>query len=438
MKRLKTWFLYPAVCGIIAVMVGLYELSFAIFPLLGAAGCLTVKKMRKQMRLEQEYEDEYQQVTIYLEQLLCSYRRMGHAGKALGDCVTIFSEKSRMGKAVREARHILLTGEGVEDGYILEAAFFVIERVFDSRRMRIVHQFICNGERTGGDCGASIDILLEDLQLWKNRTQLYQNRKRFIKVECGIATILSVVLCYVSRLLTPSEMGFRISDSGLYQISTTFSFLTFFFVLSNIYKKLSGSWLDERGQTGEKQEKKMEKMYRIVQGETGKCSALSRHMARKLLDRYVKKEFPYWLLLVTLYLQTESSYQAICHSIKETTGVFRKELETLTEGIYDAPRSLEPYLGFFSGVRIPELQTGMKILYSVNANGYEESKKQMDFLVSQNNRLMNQYEGYRQMTKMAGMSLLKQLPMVISCGKLLLDLINLLTMTMANFQNLTV
>lgn len=93
-------------------------------------------------------------------------------------------------------------------------------------------------------------------------------------------------------------------------------------------------------------------------------------------------------------------------------------------------------MDFFSSLSIPEVQSGMKILYSVHANGYEESKKQLDFLVAQNNRLMDKSESYRYSNVLAGMSMLKQLPMIISCLKLLVDLVNLLAITMGSFQSM--
>ena len=87
---------------------------------------------------------------------------------------------------------------------------------------------------------------------------------------------------------------------------------------------------------------------------------------------------------------------------------------------------------------MPEIQTGMKILYSVSTNGYEQSRRQLDFLVAQNNRLMDKSESYSQLNKMGGMSLLKQLPIMVSCLKLLIDLVNLLALTMGNFQNMQI
>ncbi len=425
-----------ALCGGMAILVFFYGLHVSFFVPLGICGWIVGKKLCGYRRKERGYEEQYVQVTAYLEQLLCSYRRLGHVGRALEDCRTLFPRKTVMGEAVFRARHIMLTGEGVLDSGILEAAFGEIETVAKSRRMRIIHRFLCNAEQKGGECGASLDILLEDLELWRNRTGLYQNRKRFIRTECAIATLMSVFLCYVSRLLTPAELGFRISDSAVYQCSTAVILVSFLILFLVIAKKLSGEWIDTADRYEGKEKLRLEKMYACFRGMAAQ-SFLSRHMAKKILARYVKNEFPYWLLMVTLYLQTESNYRALQSSLRETEGVFRQEVERLLEQIYDSPRDLEPYLSFFGELGIQEVQSGMKILYSVSAQGYEDSRRQLDFLVSQNNRLMDRAEAYRFSAKTAGMSMLKQLPMILSCVKLLIDLVNLLALTMGSFQSVT-
>lgn len=434
MKKKRVWGIYLFLFLTVAVLVWVYELWIIFAVPLCVTAWISVGRIKKCSQEEKDHEKRYHQVTTYLEQLLCSYRRLGHAGKAMEDCCTIFESGSEMGRALKRAVHVLLTGEGVADGMILEAAFHEVGSEFNSRRMQIIHRFICRVERTGGECGCAVDILLEDLELWKNRMKLYQNKKRFIRLECGIATVLAVILCYVSRLLTPDELGLCISDSAVYQISTVIVLMILFYIVSCIYRKLSGNWLDGKEGQDEKTKQRLEKLHCIVCGESEKSSTLSKHMAKKIVGRYVKNEFPYWLLLITLYLQTESSYQAFRYSMDETGGIFYRELEKLTQAIYDSPRDLEPYLDFFQGLELPEVQTGMKILYSVNANGYEDSKRQLDFLVAQNNRLMDKSERYKNANKMAGMSLLKQLPMVVSCLKLLIDLINLLALTMGSFQ----
>ena len=431
MKWGRSLFVFLAAAGIQMIIGWVYGLSTGLIICLTVGGCLALKRIRFHIYREREFEQEYGQVVIYLEQLLCSYRRLGHTGRAMEDCSSLFEPKSRMGGAIQRAKHIFLTGEGVEDGAILEAAFAEIEKEYDSRRMKIIHTFLCNGDRTGSDSGSSLDILLEDLEFWKNRTSIYEKRKKFIKTECAVAAGLAAVLCYVSRLLTPEELGLRIADNPIYQISTTVVLLALWWLIVLIYRKLSVKWLDRCKNEGE-EEGRLEKLYQTLEKDPVAVSGLSTHVAKRVLGRYVRQEFPYWIMIVTLYLQTESSYQALKKSMAQTGGIFRQEIQTLTEKIYDSPRDLQ----FFGKLELPEIQTGMKILYSVSTNGYEDSRRQLDFLVAQNNRLMDRSEVFVQNNKMAGMGLLKQLPMVLSSVKLLLDLIHLLTMTMGRFQNL--
>jgi hypothetical protein len=440
MKQIRKTAIYLLIIFVQFLMVWLYGLWWGAGIFLTLVAFAALLSIRKSVVCERRYEQEYQEVSLYLEQLLCSYRRLNHAGKALEDCSSIFEENSPMGKAVAEAIHVLMTGEGVVNGDIYEAAFAKIEQHYESRRMGIIHTFLCQGERTGGEIGKSSDILLEDLQLWRNRVGLYQNKKRFIKMECAIASLLALLLCNVSRLLTPDELGVRICDSILYQISTVGIVVLLWYVIALIYHKLSGSWLDVKKEENEKQKEQWEHLYAVLYQTEKKSSVLSTHVVKKVIGSYVKEEFPYWILLLTLFLQTESSYQALRSSMekyaREKTGfLFQKEIEKLTEKIYDSPRDLAPYLDFFAPLSLPEVQTGMKILYSVSAGGYEDSKEQLDFLVAQNNRLMDQSERIVQNHKTAGMSLLKQLPMLAASLKLLVDLMTLLAMTMQGFQS---
>ncbi len=435
MRQRGSLFVFLIAAGIQMFIGWIYGLGAGLILCLTVGGCLALRRIRFFIRRERDFEQEYEQVVTYLEQLLCSYRRLGHTGRAMEDCSSLFESGSRMDRAIQRARHVFMTGEGVEDGAILEAAFAEIEKEYDSRRMKIIHTFLCNGDRTGSDSRGSLDILLEDLEYWKNRTSIYEKRKKFIKTECAVAAGLAAVLCYVSRLLTPEELGLHISDNPIYQISTALVLLALWWLIALIYRKLSVKWLDGGGNK-EDEEVRLEKLYQTLGKDPSAVSGLSAHVAKRVLGRYVRQEFPYWLMIVTLYLQTESGYQALKKSMEQMDGIFRREIQVLTEKIYDSPRDLQPYLEFFGKLELPEVQTGMKILYSVSTNGYEDSRRQLDFLVAQNNRLMDRSEVFIQNNKMAGMGLLKQLPMVLSSIKLLLDLIHLLTMTMGRFQNL--
>ena len=65
----------------------------------------------------------------------------------------------------------------------------------------------------------------------------------------------------------------------------------------------------------------------------------------------------------------------------------------------------------------------MKILYSVNNNEYQDTQKQVYFLVEQSHRLLDQSEMNRYQTNLSVFQLVKQVPMVLAGAKIVLDAI---------------
>lgn len=441
MNRRKIWqeksVVFAGISLVLAVLsYAVYQLWFAFAAVFFLACNLMLPKIYRYMEAASKEEKRYQDMTIYMEQLLCSYKRTSRLLDSVLDCQTLFSETGEMGGCISAGLHIMKTGEGVADGEIARRGFEKIEEKYSSRRLVMLHDFLCEAEKMGGQREQAVDILLEDLQMWKSRTSLYQKKKSFIRIETLIALVLAFIMCYVSKLLTPEELGFRLSDTMFYQIVTTIVFCGFIVILSVIWKKLTGSWLDEREKMDAKEKERQQKQYEMIKGRR-KSKKIEHRLAKRICKRQVERDFPYWLLSITLFLQTDSVYQAMKNSINKIKGIFAAEVEELLANIYEHPNLLSPYTAFFRELSMPEVQTGMKILYSVNQNGYEDSKKQLDFLVSQNNQLMDRAESNRYENQTAGLSMLKHLPMMAASIKLLADLINLLILTMGSFQNLT-
>lgn len=390
-----------------AIMLGihyLFRMKLVSSVVVWGIGLAMIPLFDYSLRRGQSARAEYYEMTAYMEQMLCSYKRLGSVKLALEDCITIFTKNSRMGKALRKALYTLKTGEGIEKQEITRGALQHIDKLYYSRRMLLLHEFLCSAEKIGGDIAEALDILLGELQMWKRRTALYQKKKQFIRRESTLAVILAGVMCYISHLLIPYNFLPELTASLFYQVFTAVTLSGLLCIEVIILYKLTGSWLDIR------------KVYR-----------------RKNCRREAESEFPYWLLSVTLYLQHDSVLHAVKHSLKQTQGVFREEVQRFLERMYEEPSSLLPYTEFFSRLRLPEIQTGMKILYSVNTNGYQETKKQIRFLVEQNNMVMDKCECNRFDNCLAGMGLLKQIPMLIACVKVVFDMTIFIVMTMGNY-----
>jgi hypothetical protein len=373
---------------------------------------------------------EYDEVTLYMEQLLCSYKRYGQMGNAWTDCLLVFEEKSDMRHAIEQALRCLQTGEEISEDSLAWAACRCIHEKYDSCRLVLIHEFLCRTEEIGGDIGESFDILLRELQLWKRRKSVFQAQKKVLKTESVISGALALVMCCFSRIIMPFDLENRLISSAWYQISSVVVICLLMVTLLISFQKLTGDWLDAR-EKNPKNEEEQEKQYGILQSAS---RGIKWQIARKYCRQVVRQEFPYWILSVTLYLQQENLYQAIHYSLRQVHGLFYMEIKKLMQGIYEEPSSLLPYKDFFKELGLEEVETGMKILYSTGSSEYQEVRRQVHFLVEQNSLVIDRYEQSRQDLQTAGMGVLKQIPLVFAAGKVIIDMAILLFMTLEHYS----
>lgn len=396
------------IVGFVLAVAG--SISFAMFYGLGwperlslmLVSCVLVPVWFRIQSKEKVKWEEYHDMTTYLELFLCSFKKTGHIKMTLEDCQLVFRGDGRMAKAVHKALHILETGETAKEGNVTKSALYEIERDYTCRRMKLLHHFISRAASMGGDVSEALDILLADLEMWKRRFVLYHKKKQHIGRECMLAAILSIVLCGLSHMLIPVEFREMLNSSVPYRVSTVVVFL---FLLGAVV---------------------------IIRYMTGHVQPES--FGEKRRDKIVEREFPYWLLSVTLYLQQESLYHALLQSAEETEGIFRREVDCLIEKLYQDPVSLQPYLDFFADLDVPELRTGMKMLYAVNTNGYPDTKRQVHFLVEQNNAVLDRSEREYYRVKLASLGLLRQIPMMLAGGKVMIDMVIFLMIMLERFS----
>lgn len=426
-KRMITAYII-AIAGSLGA-AALFQLSLAGAGILCVVSGLLIPFFEKNRNRELAQTKEYQEVSLYMEQLLCSYKRWGTLGGAWEDCVLLFEKGSEMRQAVEQAVNCLRTGEQIMENNIAWSACQCIHGRYDSYRLVLIHEFLCRSEQMGGDTGEAFDILLNDLQLWKRRKSLFRTQKKILKMESILSVILAGSMCCFSRLIMPFDLEKRLLSSTWYQISTIMVISLLMVTLLLIFQKLTGNWLDFR-EKNNRMDKEQEKQYRILKSSQ---HGIKWQIARKYCRQQAEQEFPYWLLSVTLYLQQDNVYQAICNSLGQFHGMFRKELKQLIKGIYSEPASLLPYMDFFKELEMEEIQTGMKILYSTGNSEYQDVRRQVHFLVEQNSLTMDKYEQHRQELQTSGMGILKQIPLMIAAGKIIIDMAIVLIATMEHY-----
>lgn len=389
---MKQWVIgYGIVLIGTVVLTTLFNLSWAACAVIGVVGCVLVSVWLQIGNKKKEAIERYDELTVYMELLLCSFKRVGHLKLALLDCQSVFPSDSRMGKAIAGAIHVLESGECGGRETIAEASLKQISNIYNCRRMELVHRFLCRADYTGNDVAEALDILLADFEMWKRRFVLYQKKKQSIGRECILSVVLALLLCLVSRVLIPGDFLPIIEKSMIYQVSTVV-----------VICSLLG-------------------VYTFVLSCVGRLE-WERKVEKKLMKE-VEQEFPYWLLAVTVYLKNDSLYHALQHSREEVSGRFQSELDCLIDAVYQKPAALEPFTNFFQGLPLAELQTGMKLLYSVNTNGYQDASKQIQFLVEQSHVVMNQTESQYFRMKLAGFRMLRQIPMMLAGGKVVVDVL---------------
>lgn len=392
-----------------------------------AAGLFLLPVVNRCMLRTYETKAEYLEITTYMEQLLCSYKRFRKISLSLEDCLTLYSEKSRMGCVLRQMLHILRTGEGVPDKNITRVALAKLEVIYPSRRLRLLHEFVERAEQMGGDQEDALDILLCDLQMWKRRIILYQEKKQFIRIESVAAVGMALVLSCISIYLMPWTLRSYLTETVIFQCSTGVVIILLMVMEIVLLSRMTGTWLDCVEEARQKEQDRQQSCYKTVKSNR---SGISGYVARRVCQKTVEKEFPYFLLAMSIHLQQEGVYQAVKLSQGHMDGIFCQELRFLMDQIYADPSSLQPYLSFFGELDMPELRTGMKLLYAVNSNSFTDSGRQIRFLAEQNHVVMDQCEKRRLDNQIAGMALLKHIPLIFACMKIILDMLLLLMLTM--------
>ena len=403
-------------------------------------------------------EKKFEDLTAYMEQLLYSFKRRAKILTALEDTKLLFKKgESRLYDGIEKAVDYIQASNSA--GNIYEEAFAVIEEEYGCKRLYKIHDFLIKVEQAGGSPNAAIEILLNDRKLWIERIYGLQKEKKNIKVKVTIGIGLSMLICAMSIWMLPKE--FDITKNLVSQAVTTGAVIVNMLIWYAAQKKLSGSLILsdedlEKEELWKKYEyvtqgnrKKEAVKYRsmavifwigavILQKSAGMAAACAaaaagvwmftqenrkyRH-ARKSVIREIEKQFPEWLMKLSLQLQTDNVHVSLKKTIPDAPFILKKELKILVKEIEEQPNALNPYIGFLKEFQIPDVLSAMKILYSMAEFGTGEMGQQIDALVQRNAVMMDRAERLKEEDKMAGIGFLVLLPMITGVVKMLADLV---------------
>ena len=456
----KTLAFYLVFLGMLGLCMWLFTMHWIAVLVVGLVGIacipILIRNTYKQMYEQQRFSDLNQ----YMEQILYSFRGNKKVTQSLKDILSVFNE-GPMHDTVMEALNYIYTHN---EGDVHKDALRIVERKYKNERLRTIHTFLCKVETIGGDFENSIQLLLQDRSLWADR-QLINHKERKQKRVMVIGSILiSVGLCvFIQRNLAST---IEIANSLLTQIATAAMLIADIIIYVITDTKLAVDWLDQKDT---KTKKEIMEDYEFVLNFNPKREFLrkslpyslipiavaalsffflksnflaiaalltlpvfvmqhriSYRIKKKNLRKEIEMKFPRWLMEVALQLQSGSVYTAIEKSYETAPTVLKPELVKFMKAREEDRTTIAPYLGFMAFAEMPEIQSSMKMLYSISQGADNDADAQINDIIRRNNLMLDKAEKMRNDDMLSVFYGLMLAPQLTASVKLIIDMVTFL------------
>ena len=390
----------------IPYIIGLGLAYLCFFPII-------IIRQFKYMYEQQRFRD----VVNYLEQMMYSFKKQPKIIVALEETKQLC--EGRILELIDEAEKAISSPGAVDDLY--RHALSCIEQEYRCDRMKMLHDYLVKVENLGGQYQSTLNIILDDVKEWTERTYLFQKERKSMKFKIVLSLTASLMLYLgAQKLLTGSWLKDTL-DENPEQIKKDFKTMReekdgkqpwIITILSFPVLLLGFDW---------------QNLY-IIGAVTALIAAawftpsLKRKNAGGRILKEINQKFPYWLRGIALSLQTENVYVAIRDSLDQAPYVLKEQIEILLRNIDEDPESILPYQNFLSEFDLPEIQSASRMLYSLTNCGKDDSEAQINTLIHRNNVLMDKAEWLQNENDVAGIGALTFVPMILATFKMIMDL----------------
>lgn len=359
-------------------------------------------------------EKKFSEINIYIEQFLYSFQKTGKILSSLRDVRQLFEEGDMHDNLDKAIDHI---ENDFDEEDSVSASLRELENVYPTNLLCTAHKFCQQVEVNGGESQMGISLLLEARRLWADRTTELMKMKRQKVVQIIFSVVLSVMMCWV--LLT---VGKRINiDICEYTIARVSMVLMIWLNLLIIYKackKMAVSLCESRLPGEEVLEK-----YKVLCKHRMKKGI---HPFDNLRFREVKKAieqvYPQWLLQVSILLQCENVQVALSKSYDDAPLLMKPFLKDFLQELNESPTNIVPYINFLQEFNLPQVQSSMKMLYSISEGNGGQASVQIEDIIRRNQLMIDQSEKMKNSDEMAGMYALFLAPQITSGMKMLIDM----------------
>ncbi len=411
---------------VFTILLGLFFQLDAVFIVaLCICACLMLPLYIRNYNYNRYQQQRFSDVNVYMEQFMYSFMKTGKILSTLYDVKELFP-KGKMCDVINKS--IKYIKDTYEESDVEGKALEIISDEYQYEGLKTMHGFALSVEANGGAYISCMQLILEARRMWADRVYEQMKIRKHQKVLVLMSIVTSLILCSVLYYMS-DRMDVSVGSEMISQIVT---FVVIFLDMWIYYladRKLSVDFLEEDN----KDDEIMVAKYKRFQKYKEKPSShyLSIRIARKQLTRAFEKEFPRWLLQVSLLLQSENVQVAIFKSLKDAPRLMQDELAKLILELKSEPTSMKPYNNFLEDYNMPEVRSAMKMLFSLSEGTGANASDQIEDIIRRNQQMMNKAEKLRMEDTASGMYALFLAPQLTGGCKLLVDMILLLVCYMS-------
>lgn len=465
-KMMFVFGVYSAICILTGIVM---DLQILYMLMLIAVGLLFMPKILVRTYRNRLEQSRYDDATMYMEQILYSFRVHHTILDSLHDMETQFPEGTLHDDIMAAEEHIL-SAPSTEPN-VVHNALGIIEQDYYCPKLVTIHRFMEKVEQQGGRFDSVVRILLSDLSAWELRQIEIQRRRHEKHTNVVLSIVIAVVLCVIFMKSLPEQ--YDISQNRLVQMASVVMWAAMFMLYDKADKAASVNLLDTNNDMDENKARnkynkivywnEQEQFFKSVKyalfvvGFTLLILLMSKklivlaiglglagamlfqhkldfRLTTKSLIEEIHLAFPRWIISMSLLLQSDSVQVALVKSYEDAPSVLKPEIELLIERLNKAPEDINPFLDFLNMFQLKDVQAAMKMLYSIQMGSGGDAEAQIADIIERNNKMLEVTEmklADKQMAKLAGMFMA---PLIIAAGKLVVDMMVFLMMAFASMS----
>ncbi len=347
----------------------------------------------------------FSDLNLYMEQFLYSFQKSGKILTTLEEVADLFPQ-GEFHDTILEAIQVITNT--YDEKNVEAKGLRIIESAYPNGTLSNIHRLALNVEEDGGEYQTSIRLLLEARQMWADRNYALLKEKRHQRNRVMLSILTTLFLCAMIGYMG-ERLDMAVSGNIVSQVMTVIVLCVDLFIFYRADKKFAqDDAIEERDAIKDILESKENlKKY----NPKNPLDRMGIRIARKRVTRQMEKDFPKWLMQVSLLLQTENVHMAIYRSYSQ------------------------PYLNFLSDYTLPEVHSTMKMLYSLSEGKGAEASVQIAEVIKRNHEIMDRSAKLSNEDAMAGMQVLFLAPQITGGLKMLVDMVLLFTVYMVQLGN---